>query len=229
MASGIPAPYRVEYGPPPEASSRTNPFLKRYNLMHAKPMEVIHHLYYRLCVENMPGHYKLEEMRGWTGGPKARVPGQDNSLYRNSARQRVSVDPPPDPPLELKHILEVMEWLFTEIPLHEGRRIRNSIRIQKLRPEDQPRYLNRLQCVNAQAVAVGHKNTKHRPYDMLAAIFLCADFMAATDKERDELKGFQKTFMQMYLEQSTHFDYAAKDVFWHDHVARGITFSYGAH
>ena len=83
--------------------------------MHAKPMEVIHHLYYRLCVENMPGHFKLEAMRGWTGGPKARIPGQDNSLYGNRERQRVSVDPPPDPPLELWHVLEIMQWLFTEI------------------------------------------------------------------------------------------------------------------
>ena len=215
--SQVPEPYRIVFAPPP--LDKANPFLKRYNFMHAKPMEVIHHLYYRVCVEFMPEHYKMDEMRNWTGGPKARVPGQDNSLYRNRERQSVSVDPPPDPPLELKHILEVVEWLFTEIPLHEGRRIQNSIRIQKLRPEDQPAYLNRLQCVNAQAIAAGHRNTKHRPYDMLAAIFLCAEFMSGTETEKNELKVFQHTFMLMYLEQSTHFDYKAKDVFWHNHVA----------
>ena len=121
-----------------------------------------------------------------------------------------------------------MKWLFTEIRILDED-TEASKESTQLRPEDQPRYLNRLQCVNAQAVAVGHKNTKHRPYDMLAPIFLCADFMRGTQREKDALKARQYTFMQMYLEQCTHFDYTAKDVFWHDHVALGIPFSSGAH
>lgn len=39
----------------------TSGYVERYNIMQVKPMEVISHLYYRLCVA--------------TGGPKARVPG----------------------------------------------------------------------------------------------------------------------------------------------------------
>ena len=204
--SRVPEAYRIVYAPPP--IDNANPFLNSYNSMHAKPMEVIHHLYYRVCGEFMPEHYKKDEMRNWTGGPKARVPSQDMRLkYEKGVWNPVSTDPTPDPPLEIKHILEVMTWLFT------------GLRPERQHQEHQARYLNRLQCVNAQAIAAGYKNTKHRPYDMLAAIFLCADFMSATQIEKVELKGFQHTFMQMYLEQSTHFDYKAKDIFWHNHIA----------
>ena len=184
-------------------------FLDPYNHMHgAKPMEVIHHLYYRMCVRQLPPDYTHEQLRAirsWTGGPKARVPQQ----------QVPYIDPPADPPLELQHVLEVFEWLFTEMQI--VRHGRASIDSAHLDERDQPRYLNRLQCVNAQPIAAGFRNTKHRPYDMLAAIFLCVDFMPGTDEQKRKLTEYKRTFLQMYLEQSTHFDYMDKDVYAHNY------------
>ena len=185
-----------------------NPYLVRYDHMHAKPMEVIHHLYYRMCVRQLPADYthkQLDAIRSWTGGPKARVPKQEVPF----------IDPPTDPPLELKHVLEVLEWLFTEMRVEQVYNVAPSY--SHLSERDKPRFLNRLQCVNAQPIAAGFRNTKHRPYDMLAAIFLCADFMLGTDEQRRQLTGYKHTFMQMYLEQSTHFDYADKDVYAHNY------------
>ena len=185
-----------------------NPYLVRYDHMHAKPMEVIHHLYYRMCVRQLPADYtheQLDAVRSWTGGPKARVPKQEVPFS----------DPPTDPPLELKHVLEVLEWLFTEMRVEQVYNVAPSY--SHLSERDKPRFLNRLQCVNAQPIAAGFRNTKHRPYDMLAAIFLCADFMLGTDEQRRQLTGYKHTFMQMYLEQSTHFDYVDKDVYAHNY------------
>jgi len=173
--------------------------------MHgAKPMEVIQHLHYRVCMRQLPSDYAHEQfdaMRSWTGGPEARVPQQQ--VFNM------------DPPLELQHILEVFEWLFTEIQIVQDTRLPKYL--AGLDHRDQPRYLNRLQCVNAQPIAAGFKNTKHRPYDMLAAIFLCADFMPGTNEQKQKLAGYKHTFMQMYLEQSTHFDYMHKDVCAHNY------------
>lgn len=183
----------------------TNSFTDRYNLMHeAKPMEVIHHLYSRMCARQLPLDYTHEPFNGirsWAGGPKSRVPQQKVSSM--------------DPPLELQHVLEVFEWLFTEMQIVQDMRLPSDL--PRLNDRDQPCYLNRLQCVNAQPIAAGFKNTKHRPYDMLAAIFLCADFMPATNEQKHKLAAYKHTFMQMYLEQSTHFDYMHKDVYAHNY------------
>ena len=195
--------------PPNPYLINTLRYAVRYMRMHAKPMEVIHHLYYRMCVRQLPSDYthkQLYDMRSWTGGPKARVPQQEVSY----------IDPPPDPPLKLQHVLEVLEWLFTEVPVDREPNEAPSD-TSHLSERDKPQYFNRLQYVNAQAVAAGFRNTKHRPYDMLAAIFLCADFMLGTDEQKHELTGYKHTFMQMYLEQSTHFDYMDKDVYAHNY------------
>ena len=87
---------------------------------------------------------------------------------------------------------------------------------------DRPQYLTRLQCVNAQPIAAGLRNTKHRPYDMLAAVFLCADCMRASDAQKQKLRGYEHIFMQMYLNQSTEFDYQRKDIFSHNRVDAGV-------
>ena len=73
--------------------ARPSGYLERYNLMRAKPMEVISHLFYRLCVAHRPVEEQVPALRSWTGGAKARVPGQE-VLYSNGT-------PLPDPPLEL--------------------------------------------------------------------------------------------------------------------------------
>ena len=93
------------------ALSAENPYTIRYEEMLEEdgctPMEVISHLYYRMCVKMLPVEDRLAAMRSWTGGPKARVPAQ-----------RVEyVDPAADPPLKLKHVLEVLEWLYTEMDM----------------------------------------------------------------------------------------------------------------
>ena len=44
-------------------------------------MEVISHLYYRMCEEQLPAEERLDAMRSWTGGPKARVPAQRVAVH----------------------------------------------------------------------------------------------------------------------------------------------------
>ena len=172
-------------------------------------MEVISHLYYRMCVEQLPAYERVDAMRSWTGGPKARVPDQRVAF----------VNPPADPPLELGHVLEVLDWLFAEVRVVSGSEI--PVEMTHLLQSERPQYLTRLQCVNAQPIAAGLRNTKHRPYDMLAAVFLCADFMYASDEQKHALRAYERVFSQMYLQQSTEFDYQRKDVFAHNHVTVG--------
>lgn len=113
----------------------------------------------------------------------------------------------PDPPLELEHVLQVLNWLFTEV----------KTTYWPDTPHDDAaapvRYLTRLQCVNAQPLAAGLLHTKHRPYDMLAAVFLCANFMSASQAQTQRLRAHKHHFMQMYLQQSMEFDYLPKDIY----------------
>jgi hypothetical protein len=163
--------------------------LERYNLMQAKPMEVISHLYYQLCVASRPVEDQQPALRSWTGGPQARVPGQE---------------------LELEYVLQVLDWLFTQV----------KITYWPDTPHDDAAapvcYLTRLQCVNAQPLAAGLLHTKHRPYDMLAAVFLCANCMPASEAQAQRLRAHQRRFTQMYLQQSMNFDYLPKDIYKHD-------------
>jgi hypothetical protein len=159
--------------------------------MEAKPMEVISDLYYRVCVASRPAEDQPPALRSWTGGPKARVPGQE---------------------LELEHVLQVLDWLFTEV----------KITYWPNTPHDDAAapvcYLTRLQCVNAQPLAAGLLHTKHRPYDMLAAVFLCANSMPASAAQTQRLRAHEHRFMQMYLQQSQQFDYLPKDKYHHNSV-----------
>ena len=135
------------------------------------------------------------------------------------------VNPPADAPLELGHVLEVLDWLFAEVRVVSGSAgsevPAEMSHFHHLLESDRPQYLTRLQCVNAQPIAAGLRNTKHRPYDMLAAVFLCADCMRASDAQKQKLRGYEHIFMQMYLNQSTEFDYQRKDIFSHNRVYAG--------
>ena len=207
---------RVQTMSTPQPLNNSNPFLARYDDMDAKPMEVISHLYFRMCVaqlgKHMPEYGRVDDMRTWTGGPKARVPDQRVAF----------MNPPADPPLELGHVLEVLDWLFAEVRVVSGSAaLEVPAEMSHLLESDRPQYLTRLQCVNAQPIAAGLRNTKHRPYDMLAAVFLCADCMPASDAQKQKLRGFEQIFMQMYLNQSTEFDYQRKDIFSHNRVYAG--------
>ena len=203
---------RVQTMSTPNLPNHPNPFLARYDDMDAKPMEVISHLYYRMCVEQLPAYERVDAMRSWTGGPKARVPDQRVAF----------INPPADPPLELGHVLEVLDWLFAEVRVVSGSAGSEvPSEFSHLLESDRPQYLTRLQCVNAQPIAAGLRNTKHRPYDMLAAVFLCADCMRASDAQKQKLRGYEHIFMQMYLNQSTEFDYQRKDIFSHNRVYAG--------
>ena len=124
-----------------------------------------------------------------------------------------------DPPLALAHVLEVLDWLFAEVPVVSGSEVPPEM--THLLQSERPQYLTRLQCVNAQPIAAGLRNTKHRPYDMLAAVFLCSEFMHASDGQMQKLRAHEHVFKQMYLQQSTQFDYQRKDVFAHNHVTVG--------
>ena len=204
---------RVQTMSTPQPPNDSNPFLARYDDMDAKPMEVISHLYYRMCVEQLPAYERVDAMRSWTGGPKARVPDQRVAF----------INPPADPPLELGHVLEVLDWLFAEVRVVSGSAGSEvPSEFSHLLESDRPQYLTRLQCVNAQPIAAGLRNTKHRPYDMLAAVFLCADCMRASDAQKQKLRGYEHIFMQMYLNQSTEFDYQRKDMFSHNRVHAGV-------
>lgn len=55
---------------------------------------------------------------------------------------------------------------------------------------------------------------------MLAALFLCADFMPASEAQTLRLRAHKHKFMQMYLKQSMNFNYLAKDVYAHNTCAR---------
>ena len=184
--------------------SRPSGYLERYNLTRAKPMEVILHLFYRMCVAQSQSDEQVLGVRSWTGGAKARVPGQE-LVYSDGA-------PLPDPPLELEHVLQVLDWLFTEV----------KITYWPETPHDDNAgpacYLTRLQCVNAQPLAAGLLHTKHRPYDMLAAVFLCANSMPATEAQAHRLRAHEHRFMQMYLQQAQEFDYLPKDKYHHNSV-----------
>ena len=57
--------------------------------------------------------------------------------------------------------------------------------------------------------------TRHRPYDMLAAIFMCASTMPATKQQEKQLCAFRDKFAHMYLNASQNFDYQDKDVYTH--------------
>ena len=207
---------RVQTMSTPNLPNHPNPFLARYDDMDAKPMEVISHLYYRMCVAELPAYEQVDGMRSWTGGPKARVPAQSVAY----------VNPAVDPPLALAHVLEVLDWLFAEVPVVSGTDIPPEMTHfwwnRHLLQSERPQYLTRLQCVNAQPIAAGLRNTKHRPYDMLAAVFLCADCMRASDAQKQKLRGYEHIFMQMYLNQSTEFDYQRKDIFSHNRVDAGV-------
>ena len=180
-------------------------FVHIYNLDEAKPMEVIAHLYYRVFVRVLP-LYDIrvtnmggvnartldQQLRSWTGCKHARIPGQEVPEGEI------------DPPLKLKHVIEVLTWLFAEIVL-------------PYEPyESNATYLCRLQTVNAQQVVKGHRHTKHRPYDMLMAIFAAAHFMEGTREDKNQLGGYFHKFMYMYLAQSADFDYVPKDVYKHE-------------
>ena len=58
--------------------------------------------------------------------------------------------------------------------------------------------------------------TRHRPYDMLAAIFLCASKMPATPEQKGQLRAYRDKFAHMYLNAGQNFDYQDKDVYTHD-------------
>ena len=214
---------RVQTMSTPQPPNNSNPFLARYDDMDAKPMEVISQLYYRMCVaqlgEHMSEYGRVDAMRSWTGGPKARVPDQRVAFVN-------AMNPPADPPLELEHVLEVLDWLFAEVRVVSGSAgsevPAEMSHFHHLLESDRPQYLTRLQCVNAQPIAAGLRNTKHRPYDMLAAVFLCADCMRASDAQKQKLRGYEHIFMQMYLNQSTEFDYQRKDIFSHNRVDAGV-------
>lgn len=182
-------------------------FVHIYKKNEAKPMEVIAHLYYRVFVHLLPLYdIRVTEMgrvnarsldpqlRSWTGCQHARIPSQKVPEGQI------------DPPLKLEHVIAVLTWLFAEI-----------------KPPYKPyasnvTYICRLQTVNAQQVAKGHKRTKHRPYDMLMAIFAAAHFMEGTERDRRSLGFFYHKFMYMYLAQSADFDYVAKDIYKHEPV-----------
>ena len=184
--------------------------------MDPKPMAVIQQLYYRLCVEQLP-HYttadhttkKGQKSRSGYANLRNIHSRRDDALAAVLKQQVASNNAYPR--LKPEDVLQVLQWLFTEIMIFPEPADR--ARYQNLAPIDRPRYLNRLQCVNAQPIAAGSRNTKHRPYDMLAAIFLCADFMPQTDDQSNRFFAYKYRFKQMYLEQSTHFDYLHKDVF----------------
>jgi hypothetical protein len=165
-------------------------------------MEVISHLYHRVCVAYLPADKQEPTLRCSTGGPHARVPGQE-------VEYRCGV-PLPDPPLELAHVLQVLDWLFTEVEITYWP---ESAHDDAVAPAC---YLTRLQCVNAQPLAAGLLHTKHRPYDMLAAVFLCANSMPASGVQARRLRAYEHKFMQMYLQQSEQFDYLSKDTFQHN-------------
>ena len=75
-----------------------------------------------------------------------------------------------------------------------------------------------MQCVNAQAITAGFRHTKHRPFDMLAAIFMCADFMQGSAAQKRKLRKYQHKFIQMYINLSQEFDYRRKDVYAHNRL-----------
>ena len=89
-----------------------------------------------------PGMHVPEQAPGLLG---MRVPGQ-GPVHSEGA-------PLPDPPLELEHVLQVLDWLFTEV----------KITYWPETPHDDAAapacYLTRLQCVNAQPLAAGLRIT----------------------------------------------------------------------
>ena len=62
--------------------------------------------------------------------------------------------------------------------------------------------------------------TRHRPYDILAAIFLCASTMPATPEQKKQLRAYRDKFAHMYLNASQNFDYQDKDVYTHVQISK---------
>ena len=182
-----------------------NTYLTVYN-SGTSVMKVITQLYYEMFVlwkvtlpalheRSVEGMQHTRRLSMWTGGRGARHPAQP---YMNSVA--------PAPPLTIRHVLEVMDWLFEEVIT--GTMGKNSLKDRC--------YLTRLHAVDAQQTAVLKlKHTKHRPYDMLAAIFLAASAMPATEEQKSKLRHYRYMFMHMYLTTSADFDYQDKDVYQH--------------
>ena len=182
-----------------------NMFLKIYNSSDAHIIAVISHLFYRTYVEMLPDHQigsqsikSIEHLlRSWTGGRFSHISTQPIAYTED-------MDLKPDPELCSIHVLEVLDWLFEEVQM-----------CPDTNPHATKCFLCRLQCVNAQQVVRGLKNTKHRPYDMLAAVFAAAHFMRGNKEERARLEVHFKKFSRMYLDQCKTFDYQVKDVYEH--------------
>lgn len=182
-----------------------NMFLKIFKSTDAHIGAVISQLFYTTYVEMLPNYQigsqsikSIEHLlRSWTGGRSSRISTQP--MYTED------MDVIPDPKLCLKDVLEVLDWLFEEV---------------QMCPDTNPHatdkcFLCRLQCVNAQQVVRGFKHTKHRPYDMLAAVFSAAHFMDGKKEEYARLKVHFQKFARMYLDQCKTFDYQVKDVYEH--------------
>ena len=181
-----------------------NMFLKIYSSTDAHINAVISHLFYRTFVKMLPDYQigskpikSIEHLlRNWTGGRHSRILKQP-IVYTGD------MDLKPDPELCLKDVLEVLDWLFEEV---------------QMSPDKNPYatnvcFLCRIQCVNAAQIARGFKNTKHRPYDMLLAIFANACCMNGSQEEHEKLKQYFKKFAKMYLFQCKIFDYRPQDFY----------------
>jgi hypothetical protein len=208
-----------------------NMFFKIYSSTDAHIGAVISQLFYRTFVKMLPdyqiGSKPIKSikhlLRNWTGGRHSRISKQPivYILSEGDIDSKPDQDPEfelkPDPELCLKDVLEVLDWLFEEV---------------QMSPDQNPYatnvcFLCRIQCVNAAQVVRGFKHTKHRPYDMVMAVFAAAHFMNGSeeeDKEEDKqeeesnlarLEEHFKKFARMYLDQCKTFDYQAKDVYKH--------------
>ena len=204
-----------------------------------KPMGVICHLYYRMHVywQHRFGNLSDQEehaCRTWRGGQNARVPDASDTSH---------MDGQTDPPLTLAHVLTVLEYLFEE-QVPEGHYAHsepleprvaylprlyavNAQAVRAFRTHLQRRerressWLYRiLHFFFPPRQSLAHFKqtqypTRHRPYDMLAAIFMCASTMPATKQQEKQLCAFRDKFAHMYLNASQNFDYQDKDVYTH--------------
>ena len=178
-----------------------NMFLKIYHSTDAHINAVISHLFYRTFVKMLPDYQigskpinSIEHLlRTWVGGHSSRISNQEDMELH------------PDPELCLVHVLEILDWLLEEVQLSPGT---NPYYTDKC-------FLSRIQCVNAQQVRRGFQHTKHRPYDMVMAVFAAANCMAGSEEEHGRLKVHFEKFAKMYLFQCGVFDYLPQDVY-HD-------------